>query len=146
MSAPHSPAPTVPITPIKNLHSTSRPRVCDATSEGSDCDATVQRRAHDASASQDVRDAMALQDACEESPLDSRPPGGEASSQTQLPQITPINPTDISVLSQSTYQHVHRRTPSVHLSMTSSTSGKGASETTTPSLVLPLRHGKSQPG
>jgi hypothetical protein len=140
MSAPHSPAPTVPITPIKNLCSTSRPRVRDAMSEGSDHDATVRRRARDASVLQDVRDAMASQDACEESPLDSRLPGGEASLQTQLPQITPINralinPTDILALSQSTYQRVHRRTPSVHLSMTSSTSGKGASETTTPSLV-----------
>jgi hypothetical protein len=89
---------------------------------------------------QDVRDATASQDACEESPLDSRLPEGEASLQTQLPQIMPINralinPTDISVLSQSTYQHVHRRTPSVHLSMTSSVSGKGTSETTILSLV-----------
>jgi hypothetical protein len=104
-------------------------------SEGSDRDATVRQHARDASASQDIHDATASQDACEESPLDSRLPGGEASSQTQLPQITPINPTDISVLSQSTYQRVHRRTPSVHLSMTSSASGKGATETTTPLLV-----------
>jgi hypothetical protein len=121
----------VPIAPIKNLCSTLQPHVRDAT---------VWRHACDASALQDVHDAMALQDACEESPLDSWLPGGEASSQIQLPQIMPINrtlinPTDISVLSQSTYQHVHRRTPSVHLSMTSSASGKGVSGTTTPSLV-----------
>jgi hypothetical protein len=109
-------------------------------SAGSDCDATVWRRACGASVSQDVRDATASQDACEESPLDSRVPGGEASSQIQLPQIMPINralinPTDILVLSQSTYQRVHRRTPSVHLSMTSSASGKGVSGTMTPLSV-----------
>jgi hypothetical protein len=79
MSAPGSPTPTVPITPIKNLCSMSQPRICDATSAGSDCDATVWQHARDASTLQDVRDAMASQDACEESPLDSRLPGGKAS-------------------------------------------------------------------
>jgi hypothetical protein len=136
MSAPHSPAPTVPITPIKNLCSTLQPRIHDATSAGPDHDATVRQRACDASALQDVCDATASQDACEESPLDSQLPGGEASLQIQLPQITPINcalinPTDISVLSQ----RVHRRTPSVHLSMMGSVLSKGVSGTMTPSLV-----------
>jgi hypothetical protein len=60
---------------------------------------------------------------------------GPIAGNVRIVTITPINPTDILVLSQSTYQHMHRRTPSVHLSMTSSTSGKGVSGTTTPSLV-----------
>jgi hypothetical protein len=46
-----------------------------------------------------------------------------------------IRPADISALSQSTYQCIHRRTSSVHLSMTGSASNKGIPSTATPSSV-----------